>query len=241
MDIVLVAGLWLGASEWDAVAEALRRRGHRPVAVELPGTGPGEADATLDDQLAAVLAAVDAADRPVVVGHSAAATLAWLAADRRPDAVRRVVLVGGFPTGDGGTYADLFPVVDGRMPFPGWGPFEGADAADLDAAERDALASRTAPVPEGVARAVVRLHDTRRYAVPVTVVCPEFSPDDARAWVAAGDAPELAAAQDVTYVDLDSGHWPMVTRPDALAALLDDAALDHPERPDGTRTDGAGA
>lgn len=224
MDIVLVAGLWLAASEWDAVAAALRRRGHRPVPVELPGTGPGEAGATLDDQVAAVVAAVDAADRPVVVGHSAAATLAWLAADARPDAVRRVVLVGGFPTADGGTYADFFPVVDGRMPFPGWGPFEGADTADLDAAARDALASRTTPVPEGVARGVVRPADARRYAVPVTVVCPEFTADDARAWVAAGDVPELAAAHDVTYVDVDSGHWPMVTRPEELAALLDAAA-----------------
>ncbi|MFS0706207.1 alpha/beta fold hydrolase [Cellulomonas sp. 179-A 9B4 NHS] len=228
MDVVLVAGLWLGAAEWDAVADALRRRGHRPVAVDLPGTGAATADASLDDQVAAVVAAVDAADRPVVVGHSAAATLAWLAADARPDAVRRVVLVGGFPSADGGTYADFFPVVDGWVPFPGWEPFEGADAADLDAAARDALAGRTTPVPERVARGVVRLRDPRRHAVPVTVVCPEFTPDDARAWVAAGDVPELAAARDVTYVDLDSGHWPMVTRPEELAALLDAAATGTP-------------
>ncbi|WP_243738201.1 alpha/beta fold hydrolase [Cellulomonas shaoxiangyii] len=223
--MVLVAGLWLAASEWDAVADALRRRGHRPVAVELPGTGPdAAAAASLEDQVAAVVAAVDAADAPLVVGHSAAAALAWAAADARPGAVRRTVLVGGFPVPDGATYADFFPVVDGAMPFPGWGPFEGADSADLDDAARDALAARTAPVPERVARGVVRLRDERRYGVPVTVVCPEFSPDDARAWVAAGDVPELAAARDVSYVDLDSGHWPMLTRPAELAAVLDDAA-----------------
>ena len=63
--------------------------------------------------------------------------------------------------------------------------------------------------------------DERRYAVPVTLVCPEFSPDDARAWIAAGDLPELARAADVDLVDLDSGHWPMLTRPQALARLLD--------------------
>ena len=67
---------------------------------------------------------------------------------------------------------------------------------------------------------IVRLTDDRRFEVPVTVVCPEFSPDDARAWVAAGDVPELAEATSVDYVDLDSGHWPMYSKPAELAALL---------------------
>ena len=70
----------------------------------LPGADDGRATATLDDQLAAVLAAVDAADAPVVVGHSAASTLAWLAADRRPVAVARVVMIGGWPSSDGSAY-----------------------------------------------------------------------------------------------------------------------------------------
>ena len=54
--------------------------------------------------------------------------------------------------------------------------------------------------------------------------CPEFSPDQARAWLAAGDLPELARAADVAYVDIDSGHWPMFTRPAELARILADAA-----------------
>ena len=40
----------------------------------------------------------------------------------------------------------------------------------------------------------------------------------------AGEIPELAQAEDVTLVDLDSGHWPMLTRPVDLADLLADAA-----------------
>jgi pimeloyl-ACP methyl ester carboxylesterase len=63
----------------------------------------------------------------MVVGHSAACTLAWMAADRRPDKVGAVVLIGGFPATDGDAYADFFETVDGVMAFPGWGPFEGAD------------------------------------------------------------------------------------------------------------------
>ena len=86
MDIVLIAGLWLDGSAWDDVVPALEALGHRPVPLTLPGQGDGSASATLDDQVAAVLAAVDAAaGKPMVVGHSAACTLAWLAADARPD------------------------------------------------------------------------------------------------------------------------------------------------------------
>ncbi|WP_290056531.1 alpha/beta fold hydrolase [Amycolatopsis solani] len=134
MDILLIAGLWLDGSAWDGVASELRSRGHRPVPLTLPGQGDGATSATLDDQLATVLAAVDAtAGKPVVVGHSAATTLAWLAADARPDKVAAVVLVGGFPTSDGKPYADFFEIRDGVMPFPGWEPFEGPDSADLDA------------------------------------------------------------------------------------------------------------
>jgi pimeloyl-ACP methyl ester carboxylesterase len=224
VDIVLIAGLWLDASVWDAVVPELERHGHRPIAVTLPGQGDGSTSATLADQVAAVLAAVDSASGdPMVVGHSAAATLAWLAADARPG-VAKVVLIGGFPVRDGQRYADFFEMKDGAMPFPGWGPFEGPDSADLDAEARQRIASAAIPVPEGVATGVVRLSDERRFSVPVVVVCPEFTPAQARAWIDAGDVPELANAKHLDLVDIDSGHWPMVTKPVELARLLAAAA-----------------
>lgn len=226
MDIVLIGGLWLSGSVWDTVAAELGRLGHRPVALTLPGQGDGATSATLDDQRAAVLAAVDAAaDKPMVVGHSAACTLAWLAADARPDRVAATVLIGGFPSADGQTYADFFEVSDGVMPFPGWEPFEGADSADLDEPARRAIAEAAIPVPEAVARGVVRLTDERRFDVPAVLVCPEFSPAQARDWIDAGDVPELARARHLDLVDLDSGHWPMVTQPVELARLLDGVAV----------------
>jgi pimeloyl-ACP methyl ester carboxylesterase len=221
VDIVLIAGLWLPGSIWREVASELDSLGHRAVPVTLPGQGAGSADATLDDQVAAVLAEVDAADgRPMVVGHSAACTLAWLAADARPDRVATVVLIGGFPAADGQPYADFFPVTDGAVPFPGWGPFEGPDAADLDDAARARIEAAAIAVPEAVAKGLVRLADPRRYDVPVVLVCPEFTPAQAREWIEGGDVPELAQAKRLDYVDIDSGHWPMVSRPTELARLL---------------------
>lgn len=131
--IVLLGGLWLDASAWTGVVSELNDNGRRAVPVTLPGQGDGNTSATLADQVSAVLAAVDAEPgQSVVVGHSAACTLAWLAADARPAKVAKVVLIGGFPSSDGQPYADFFDIIDGAMPFPGWERFEGADAADLD-------------------------------------------------------------------------------------------------------------
>lgn len=224
MDILLIAGLWLDGSAWDDVVPALEALGHRAVPITIPGQGDGTASATLDDQVAAVIAAVDkASGRPVVVGHSAASTLAWVAADHYPERIAATVLIGGFPGVDGSRYAD-FEIKDGVMPFPGWGSFEGPDSADLDDEARRAIASAAIPVPEGVARGVVRLRDERRFDVPVTVVCPEFTPAQAQGWIDAGEVPELAKAKYVDLVDIDSGHWPMFTKPAELARLLAAAA-----------------
>jgi pimeloyl-ACP methyl ester carboxylesterase len=225
MDILLIAGLWLDGSVWDNVAAQLEARGHRGVPITLPGQGDGNTSATLADQSATVLAAVDAAaGRPMVVGHSAAASLAWLAADARPDRISKVALIGGFPSSDGQVYAGSFPVKDGAAPFPGWAEFEGPDSADLDEEAKRAFASAAIPVPEGVTRSVVRLTDDRRYDVPVVVVCPEFTPAQAREWIDQGEVPELARSKKVSFIDIDSGHWPMITAPGDLARLLSQAA-----------------
>jgi len=225
MDILLVAGLWLDESAWDEVVPELESLGHRPVPVALPGQGDGSAVATLDDQVAAVLAAVDAASgRPMVVGHSAAGSLAWMAADARPDRIAKVVFIGGFPSPGEKLHADFFELKDGAMPFPGWEPFAGPDSADLDAEARRRFESAAIPVPEGVARGVVHLTDERRFDVPVLVVCPEFTPAQAKEWIDAGEVPELARARSVEFADIGSGHWPMITKPAELARLLAAAA-----------------
>jgi pimeloyl-ACP methyl ester carboxylesterase len=77
-----------------------------------------------------------------------------------------------------------------------------------------------------VSKGVVRLSDERRFDVPVVLVCPEFTPEQARAWIDAGDVPELARAKYVDYVDIESGHWPMFSQPDELARLLAAAATE---------------
>ena len=225
MDILLMAGLWLDGSVWDNVADQLRARGHNAVPITLPGQGDGNPSATLADQVAAVVAAVDAAaGRPMVVGHSAACSLAWIAADARAAKISKVALIGGFPCPDGKPYFSGLPIEDGAVAFPGWSEFEGPDSADLDDAARQAFASAAIPVPEGVIRGVVKLADERRYDVPVVLVCPEFTPGQAKEWIDHGEVPELAKSSNVSFVDIDSGHWPMISAPAELARILAQAA-----------------
>ncbi|MGA4670535.1 alpha/beta fold hydrolase [Propionibacteriaceae bacterium Y1923] len=216
MTMILIAGMWLDERAWGRVTPELERLGHDVVTLPLPGD-------SFAAQAEAVIAAVDAATEPVViVAHSAACSLGWAAADARPGAVSRVVMVGGFPVADGGTYFDALDPVDGLVHWPGWEAFAGPDSDDMDEAARALMDSHMAPVSSGVTHAVVHLSDERRYDVPVTLVCPEFSIEDAREWIASGQLPEFEKARALDFADIDSGHWPMYSRPVEFAALLDE-------------------
>jgi pimeloyl-ACP methyl ester carboxylesterase len=224
MEIVLVPGLWLDGASWDAVVPYLSEAGHTVQALTLPGMEAREADrsgVTLGDHVSAVVDAVDAATEPaLVVGHSAAAALAFCAADARPDKVARVVYVGGFPVPAGHEFMGGFQPEGDGVPFPGWEAFAGPDSDDIDEALKQELLDRFIPSPAGVMTGKVELSGDRRYDVPATVICPEFSPADLRAWIEAGEVPELARTRDLRLVDLESGHWPQFTQPARFAELI---------------------
>lgn len=231
MDIILVPGLWLHGSSWDAVVPALERAGHRPRALTLPGMEGKSADRsgiTLADHVAAVVAALDDAEAPVLlVGHSVGCGIAHAAVDARPDRVAGAVYVGGFPSPDGASLLDGLPAQNGEVAMPDWVEVgERANVADFDPDSLSRFYAEAIPAPERVLTDSQRLSDERRYDVPVTAVCPEYTADDLRGWVSAGETPvaELARIRDVDYVDLPGGHWPQLTQPDALAQVILDAA-----------------
>lgn len=234
-------GLWLDGSSWDAVTDSLEASGHRARALTLPGMDGRDADRAavrLHDHVEAVVAAIDAAGEPVVlVAHSAGGAVAHAAVDSRPREVRHVVYVAGFPTPDGGTAADGFDVVDGEIPLPDWSRFGEEELADMDEPALRALAARALPSPGCYALDQQRLVDDRRYDVPVTVVCTDVTAAMLTSWVEAGLAPvaELARIREVRMVDLPTGHWPQLTRPEALSRVLREAAGDdRPGRPFGS-------
>ena len=230
MDIVLVPGLWLDGASWNEVTPHLEAAGHRVTALTLPGLESKDADRsaiTIDDHVAAVVAAIDAADTPVLlVGHSAGAGIASAAVDARPDKVARAIYVGGFPAPDGDVLINAFDAVDGEIPFPDFSEFSDDDLRDLDDAARAAFRERSIPSPEHVVHGIVHLHDERRYDVPVIAVCPEYTAADLKEWIAGGEpsVQEFAKIKDVTYVDLPTGHWPQFSKPVELAQIILDAA-----------------
>ena len=227
MEIILVPGMWLDGSSWDEVTPTLERAGHRVRPLTLPGLESREtdrADVTLRDHIDAVVAAVDDGDGDdvVLVGHSAGAGIVHAAIDARPERVTRAVYIGGFPTGDGDALADGYPAENGEVPMPDWSEFDDADVAGLDDAARQRFRDRAIPTPAQVVRDPQHLVDDRRYDVPVTVICTEFTSAMLREWIEEGEAPvrEFARIRDIEFVDLPTGHWPQFTKPRELGEAI---------------------
>ena len=228
MDIILIPGLWLDGASWEQVVPVLEAAGHRAHPVTLPGMESEAADRsgiTLRDHVEAVVAAIDAAGRDgevVLVGHSVGAAIAHAALDRRPDRVACAVYVGGFPTGDGDAVADGFAAVRGEVALPEWSAFEDEELVGLDEEARARFRERAIPSPEHVTIDPQQLSDERRYLVPVTVICTEFSSDQLQAWIDEGLAPvqEFTRIRKVELVDLPTGHWPQFTRPADLGRAI---------------------
>ncbi|MDD9207616.1 alpha/beta hydrolase [Georgenia sp. 10Sc9-8] len=228
--VVLVPGFWLGAWAWDEVLPTLRAAGLRVHPVTLPGLASDDdrSGIDLDDHVGALVELVDGLDGEVVlVAHSGGALPVQTAVDRRPERVRRVVYVDTGPMSDG---VVAWPAAPGtvELPFPSEDVLgeQGLSTEGLDATALELLRHRAVPEPAGVAAAPVHLADDRRLQVPVTVVCTSLPAEQLRALLAAGQIPsELPRVHDVEYVDLPTGHWPMLSRPTDLGRVIADAVL----------------
>ena len=232
MDIILIPGFWLNGNSWNEVAPGLRAAGHRVTPLTLPGLESVDADRTaitLQDHIAAVVAAVDASPQPVIlVGHSGGGPIAWAAVDARPDKVTRVVFVDSGPQSNGSPINPDLPVVDSEVPLPDWSVFDDADLIDLTDELRERFRAIAIPEPARVTSDPFVLTDDRRFDVPVTVVCCEFTSGLLRHWLDAGEFPELASTKNYELVDLPTGHWPQFTRPADLALEILRAVERHP-------------
>ncbi|MDQ1206901.1 alpha/beta fold hydrolase [Microbacterium sp. SORGH_AS_0862] len=218
MQLILVPGLWLDAGSWRDVVPTIDDAGFDAV----PLTLPSSAEAHLADWVAAVVTRIDEAGEPVVlVGHSGGGNVAWGAADARPEAVARVVFVDTVPVPDGAGISE-FPIVDGVVPFPGWGTFDAPDIADLDAATRERVAAEAVPVPASVPTDPLHLHDRRRHGIPVTVLSGSTDAEELDAQLAQWPSyrDEWQAIVDREVVPIGSGHWPQFSQPQRLGALI---------------------
>lgn len=231
--IVLVPGFWLGAWAWDAVVPELTEQGYDVAPLTLPGLEPGgdptASGVTLADQASAIEAALDVpADRRILVVHSGAAVPGTLVLDQRPDLVDRLIFIDTAPPKPG--YAMDPEQVGDRTLADAWAELEEEGSfKDLTAEQLRTFRERAVPQPNRAVSEPVQLGNDARHRVPLTVICCEY-PASAFQDYAAQGVPFLAALldyDDVTYIDLPTGHWPMWSRPVELAESIARASQNH--------------
>lgn len=226
MDIILIPGLWLDAASWNDVIPHLERAGHRVHPLTMPGVGAPASESAgigIRDWIQAAVGAIDATPDPVVVvGHSGGGNVAWGAVDARPERVARVVFVDTVPPPSGAGISE-FEVVDGVIPFPGWGFFPDEDVEDLDEATRARTVPLTGSVPARVPTDPIELGNPARFAVPATLLMGSLDRETLESeldnWGPYGE--EFRAIESAEVVRIGSGHWPQFSVPERLAALID--------------------
>jgi pimeloyl-ACP methyl ester carboxylesterase len=238
---VLVPGAWLGGWAWRGVAVPLRAGGHDVYPITLTGLGErihlARPEVDLETHITDVVNTVqwNDLDDVILAGHSYAGTVITGVADRIPDRIQQLVYVDSAPLADGMAMTDLYPpdalaamrqsvdqAGDGwRWPFPGFEELaKNASLAGLGEPERALIAAQAVAQPWATYTQPLRLqHAGAGDTVPyrrVAIAC-----DDVRGLVAAG-VPQITAmtAPPWQYLELDTGHWPMFSAPDALAGML---------------------
>lgn len=230
---VLVHGAWHGAWCWHKIVARLEARGHRAIAIDMPGHGIDRtpiADVTLDDIAAKIAAAVNAQEGPVVlVGHSYGGTAISQAAERCAERVRALVYVAAFlMPGGQNTFAAaaddpeslLGPMIqfaeDRRTATAdpaGWRAAFYADCSDEDLALARVLLS-----PEAVAGFATPLATTPQNWGRIPRFYVECVRDKA---IGISRQRQMVAALPCQKVfTLDTDHSPFFSQPDALAAIL---------------------
>ena len=225
--IILVPGFWLGAWAWDEVAGLLHADGHDVTALTLPGLESLETDRsaiTFGDHVDAIIAALEATDRPaVLVLHSAAGFSGYVASDRVPDRIAAIVYVDTAPG-----KPPLDASQEGDKPMVWEELVAEENLNDLTEAQLATFRERAVPEPGGVLRGEYTFTNDARRDIPSTIIATGFSAADYQTyakehpeWAFLAGIPEL---RDIAWVDLPTSHWPMWSKPADIARIIGEVA-----------------
>jgi pimeloyl-ACP methyl ester carboxylesterase len=230
-DFVLVPGAWLGAWAWRKVVPLLEKKGHSPYPVTLTGEGDRVHLATRDIGMETAIQDVlnmikyNDLDDFVLVGHSFAGKVVAAVADREPKKVRMLLYLDAFRPEKVRTPQGAFdPSEFGRPPPGSWTiPFTekildmiGKDVKDID---RKWMLSKATPWPLKHANEPVILSKNFDSIKSTYIFC-----------TGSGDpVDEILQGKwgkvDGPYKVMETGHYPMITKPDEL--VKDMLALAH--------------
>jgi len=235
-EYVLVHGASHGSWCWDGVAARLRAKGHRVVAVDLPGharraAAVRQAGMEAYGRAVADAMALEGVSRAVLVGHSMGGPVISKAAELVPARIRHLVFVAAVVLPDGGSIAGSLMTEPGRRLVRGMAAARG-DQTFLYPAET-AWARWMGDLPRDdpeTSRALSLLtpQATRPFVEPVNLRV-FYSLKIPRTYIRCLDdravvpakAAEFAARLGVTPVDMDAAHDPMLSKPDELARILE--------------------
>ncbi|MFJ9373538.1 alpha/beta fold hydrolase [Streptomyces sp. NPDC101455] len=224
---VMVAGAWLGAWAWDDVAPELRAAGHEAYALTLSGLA--EKQGVPAGQQTHVQDIVDEVERldlrdVVLVGHSYSGVPVGQAAERTGDRLARVVFVDSGVPVDGESALDGFPSDHVRKSLAEnggvWPPLDPADYAGHDLTDEQIarmVADGTPHPGATLTEPAVLAHPLAD--LPATYVKCLLDGDELLP-----SADELVASGRWELVRMDTGHWPMFSRPRELARILVESA-----------------
>ncbi|MBV6701619.1 alpha/beta hydrolase [Kitasatospora aureofaciens] len=239
---VLVPGHFTGGWIWREVSARLREAGAEVHEANLTNNGDARPETRigLETHIEDVLRLIDAAADPelVLVGHEYGIHPVLGAADRRADRLTRIVyLDAGLPQ-DGDRAVQLVPdqtvrellldpartPADGLLPAPGRGEWHRwGSIAGLSAEALDRLTGLAAAQPVATLTEPLRLSGAVA-AVPTSgILCTAGGTSIATIEAIVGSGmPQFRFLADprVGFFDLDTGHWPMLSRPDELADVL---------------------
>ena len=227
---VLVPGAWLGGWVWSRVTPLLDAKGHLSYPVTLTGMGErvhlASREVGMETAIRDVLNLVkyNELDDFVLVGHSFAGKVAAAVADRIPEKVRKVLYLDAFrpervrtPQGGFDPTREFGPSPQGGIGVPLTNEIIDRIGRDVKGSNREWMMSKATPWPINLATDPITLSKNYDRVRETYVFC-SLSGDPVDE-IIAGKWGKLDGPHRV----LESGHWPMVTKPkelvDAFLAL----------------------
>lgn len=226
-DFVLVPGAWLGAWVWKTTVPHLEAQGHATYPVTLTGMGErshlASSDPGMEIGIQDVLNVIryNDLDGFVLVGHSFAGKVAAAVADRAHDKVKKVIYLDAFrpdkvktPQGGFDPSAEFGPPPPGTNSFPLTETVVDTIGKDVVGDNRKWLMSKATPWPAKYAKDPITLGEGIDRVKSAYVFC-----------TLAGDpVDEIIAGKwgklEGPYKLMETGHWPMITKPQELAEDL---------------------
>jgi pimeloyl-ACP methyl ester carboxylesterase len=222
---VLIHGSYQGGWIWQRVATRLRAAGHTVYAPTMDGCGErrhqlrtGIDTSTYVAEVADLLFYEDLKD-VVLVGTSSGGMVVCGAAEKMRHRVGRLALVDALALFNGERTRDIVKrATTGPVALASGPSREDAEKglfADLDPATRNWALDRYTPHPTGCSEVPVRLTDFWDQQWKATVIW-------CRQAVNPGEAHQRRAAARLgaRWLELDTGHYPMLSTPDELTTML---------------------